>query len=223
MRRVFKECHRDSLRERSVGSLSRNRKWMVALVLVVIHFPSICISLLLFLLCVKRKHNHTMALYPSQPSTTRPRTLMEQLLAKKIENASQQGPGGSKLFRTDSLDSTSSIGSIGSLILGDDVCRCDDCLLGIVDLYKQGPVETALAKKKVSFFFDSQKRSQIICYTCQLFCLCAPLFLLRSRSIDLFASSGCYYSYFFCKSICHFDLLHFVIIVILYTVCNWTL
>ncbi|XP_059621822.1 inositol-trisphosphate 3-kinase B isoform X1 [Phlebotomus argentipes] len=85
-----------------------------------------------------------MALYP---------TLMETLLAKKIEMAAQQsgaGPGGSRLFRTDSLDSTSSIGSLGSLALGEDVCRCDDCLLGIVDLYTISPVEQALAKKKPS-------------------------------------------------------------------------
>lgn len=86
-----------------------------------------------------------MALYPS---STRPRTLMEQLLAKKIEAASSQiGPAGSRLLRTDSLDSTSSIGSLGSLILGDDVCRCDDCLLGIVDLYV---ISAEAAKKKVS-------------------------------------------------------------------------
>ncbi|GAB0094940.1 uncharacterized protein DMENIID0001_102660 [Sergentomyia squamirostris] len=80
-----------------------------------------------------------MALYP---------TLMETLLAKKIEMASQQGgagPGGNRLFRTDSLDSTS---SFGSMALGEDVCRCDDCLLGIVDLYTISPVEQALAKKK---------------------------------------------------------------------------
>lgn len=75
---------------------------------------------------------------------------MEALLAKKIEAASQNGPGGSRLIRTDSMDSSSSIGSLGSLILGEDVCRCDDCLLGIVDLYTIGPLETANAKKKVS-------------------------------------------------------------------------
>ncbi|KAL9877621.1 inositol-trisphosphate 3-kinase A-like isoform X2 [Glossina fuscipes] len=87
-----------------------------------------------------------MALFPS---SSRPRTLMEQLLARKIEAAAAAaaasasasahelpGPsGGSRLRRTDSLDSTSSIGSLGSIVLGDDVCRCDDCLLGIVDLY----------------------------------------------------------------------------------------
>lgn len=87
-----------------------------------------------------------MALYPS---STRPKTLMEVLLAKKIEAASQCGPGGSKLFRTDSLDSISSMGSLGSIILGEDVCRCDDCLLGIVDLWIAGPAEKAMALKKV--------------------------------------------------------------------------
>lgn len=95
---------------------------------------------------------------------------MEALLAKKIEAASQQqqqamslnnnngsngggvgpgpGPGGSRLIRTDSMESSS---SIGSSVFGEDVCRCDDCLLGIVDLYTIGPQETAYAKKKVSF------------------------------------------------------------------------
>lgn len=74
---------------------------------------------------------------------------MEQLLARKIEAAAQSvtGPGGVRLRRTDSLDSTSSIGSLGSLVLGDDVCRCDDCLLGIVDLYV---ISAEAAKKKVS-------------------------------------------------------------------------
>uniref|UniRef100_A0A182VYB9 Uncharacterized protein n=1 Tax=Anopheles minimus TaxID=112268 RepID=A0A182VYB9_9DIPT len=85
-----------------------------------------------------------MSLFSS--NNTRPRSLMEALLAKKIEAASQQtGPGGSRLIRTDSMDSSS---SIGSLILGDDVCRCDDCLLGIVDLYTIGPKETASGIKK---------------------------------------------------------------------------
>uniref|UniRef100_A0A8W7Q2M5 Uncharacterized protein n=1 Tax=Anopheles coluzzii TaxID=1518534 RepID=A0A8W7Q2M5_ANOCL len=89
-----------------------------------------------------------MSLFTS--SNSRPRSLMEALLAKKIEAASQQtGPGGSRLIRTDSMDSTSSIGSHGSLILGDDVCRCDDCLLGIVDRYTIGPKETASGIKKV--------------------------------------------------------------------------
>ncbi|XP_019847346.2 inositol-trisphosphate 3-kinase A isoform X3 [Bactrocera dorsalis] len=85
-----------------------------------------------------------MALFPS---SSRPRTLMEQLLARKIEAAAQSGPGGSRLRRTDSLDSASSIGSLGSLVLGDDVCRCDDCLLGIVDLYV---ISAEASKKKPS-------------------------------------------------------------------------
>uniref|UniRef100_A0A1A9VUD4 Uncharacterized protein n=1 Tax=Glossina austeni TaxID=7395 RepID=A0A1A9VUD4_GLOAU len=68
-----------------------------------------------------------MALFPS---SSRPRTLMEQLLARKIEAAAAAatasasasahelpGPsGGSRLRRTDSLDSTSSIGSLGLLL-----------------------------------------------------------------------------------------------------------
>ncbi|XP_055549280.1 inositol-trisphosphate 3-kinase A-like isoform X2 [Wyeomyia smithii] len=91
-----------------------------------------------------------MSLFSSS-TPSRPRSLMEALLAKKIEAASQAaGPGGSRLIRTDSMDSSSSIGSLGSLILGEDVCRCDDCLLGIVDLYTIGPQETANAKKKPS-------------------------------------------------------------------------
>ena len=82
------------------------------------------------------------------PSSSRPpRTLMEQLLARKIEQTSQAiGPDGSRLSRTDSVDSTSSIGSMGSLVLGDDVCHCDDCLLGIADLYV---ISSEGAKKKV--------------------------------------------------------------------------
>lgn len=79
---------------------------------------------------------------------------MESLLAKKIEmNAHPAGhPSDRRLLRTDSLDSTSSLGSIGSsLALGDDVCRCDDCLLGIADLYTIGPTERAMAKKKVTY------------------------------------------------------------------------
>lgn len=116
-----------------------------------------------------------MALFPS---SSRPRTLMEQLLARKIEAAAGSGAGAgpssgaaagasasagtgagtsamplaatpaagilSRLRRTDSLDSTS---SLGSLAFGEDVCRCDDCLLGIVDLYVISAAEAA--KKKV--------------------------------------------------------------------------
>uniref|UniRef100_A0A182P4H2 Uncharacterized protein n=1 Tax=Anopheles epiroticus TaxID=199890 RepID=A0A182P4H2_9DIPT len=91
-----------------------------------------------------------MSLFTS--SNSRPRSLMETLLAKKIEAASQQtGPGGSRLIRTDSMDSSSSIGSQSSLILGDDVCRCDDCLLGIGDRHTIGPKEMASGSKKHLF------------------------------------------------------------------------
>lgn len=88
-----------------------------------------------------------MALYSS---STRSKSLMEVLLAKKIEAASQCNPDARNLLRTDSLDSMSSIGSLGSIILGDDVCRCDDCLLGIVDLCIVSTAETIRIKKKVS-------------------------------------------------------------------------
>lgn len=103
----------------------------------------------------KEKQQIKMTFYNSS-STMRPKTLMEMLLAKKIEAASA-GEGGSPsskrhLFRTDSMDSVSSIGSCGSCtssMLGEDVCRCDDCLLGIVDLYIAGPKERAILMKKV--------------------------------------------------------------------------
>ncbi|XP_045499913.1 inositol-trisphosphate 3-kinase B isoform X2 [Colias croceus] len=61
-------------------------------------------------------------------SPARPRSLMESLLVAKMEALST-----GKLVRTDSLDSCSSFGSMSSL--PSDVCRCDDCLLGIVDFY----------------------------------------------------------------------------------------
>lgn len=84
----------------------------------------------------------------------RHRTLMESLLARKIEAAAASGvnmPSDRRLIRTDSLESTSSLGSISSVPYGDDVCRCDDCLLGIADLYTiTCETEIALAKKKVT-------------------------------------------------------------------------
>lgn len=87
------------------------------------------------------------------------RTLMESLLAKKIDMASGAHAVDRRLFRTDSVDSTS---SMGSLILGDDVCRCDDCLLGIADLYTIGPAESALARKKVKFAATALHRRCIV-------------------------------------------------------------
>lgn len=100
-----------------------------------------------------------MTFYAPNSPSTRPKTLMEFLLAKKIEEAnardggcllSGSSSGANRLLRCDSMDSVSSIGSLGSLILGDDVCRCDDCILGIVDLYITGPQERAALKKKVN-------------------------------------------------------------------------
>lgn len=87
----------------------------------------------------------------SSPST-RPKTLMELLLAKKIEAASAEGSAlGRRLLRTESMDSVSSIGSsCTSSMYGENVCRCDDCLLGIVDLYVIQPKERASLKKKVT-------------------------------------------------------------------------
>lgn len=87
----------------------------------------------------------------SYNNMSRPKTLMELLLAKKIEAASAEGLAGSgrRLLRTDSMDSVSSIGSCTSSMLGEDVCRCDDCLLGIVDLYVIPPQTKASLTKKV--------------------------------------------------------------------------
>lgn len=83
-------------------------------------------------------------------NSSRPKTLMELLLAKKIEAASAEGGSSRRIFRTDSMDSMSSIGSCTSSMLGEDVCRCDDCLLGIVDLYIIPSHERSSSKKKVT-------------------------------------------------------------------------
>ncbi|XP_046382454.1 inositol-trisphosphate 3-kinase A isoform X1 [Ischnura elegans] len=60
---------------------------------------------------------------PPAPQTPTPASLMERLLAAKMDAPSMM------LRRTDSTDSASSLSSITS-----DLCRCDDCLLGIADL-----------------------------------------------------------------------------------------
>ncbi|KOB51998.1 Inositol 1,4,5-triphosphate kinase 2, partial [Operophtera brumata] len=67
-------------------------------------------------------------------SPARPRSLMESLLVAKMEALST-----GKLVRTDSMDSCSSYGSMSSL--PSDICRCDDCLLGIVDFYMPSPTD----------------------------------------------------------------------------------
>jgi hypothetical protein len=58
------------------------------------------------------------------------------------------------LLRTDSTDSASSLSSTSS-----DVCRCDDCLLGISDLYITSPEEEARSRKKVGQFAASSSKS----------------------------------------------------------------
>lgn len=98
-------------------------------------------------------------------NSSRPKSLMELLLAKKIEAASAEAAGlalsGHRLLRTDSMDSVSSIGSCTSSMLGEDVCRCDDCLLGIVDLYVIPPQTKASLSKKVNTIVYSSKWNDI--------------------------------------------------------------
>ncbi|XP_050422222.1 inositol-trisphosphate 3-kinase B-like isoform X2 [Adelges cooleyi] len=86
-------------------------------------------------------HHQSSADFGSLTCLHRPRTLMEALLIAKMERASVNGNHhmphqyGShpSLVRTDSVGSTSSLDSMSSM--SSDVCRCDDCLLGIADLY----------------------------------------------------------------------------------------
>ncbi|XP_067011732.1 inositol-trisphosphate 3-kinase B isoform X2 [Anabrus simplex] len=77
----------------------------------------------------------------------RPRSLMETLLVAKMEQASLGR--SSVLVRMDSTDSTSSMSSTLSSA-SSDVCRCDDCLLGIADLYTFSAAEEATRRKKPS-------------------------------------------------------------------------
>lgn len=84
------------------------------------------------------------------PKEQRPKSLMESLLVAKMEQVTlgQKSQSGSRpqLVRTDSIDSCSSFGSANSLV-NSDYCRCDDCLLGIADLYAEPKEEK---KKKVT-------------------------------------------------------------------------
>lgn len=87
----------------------------------------------------------------SHPSpSSRPKSLMESLLVAKMEQVTLGHPGR-QLVRTDSGDSASSFGSVSSLTRN-DVCKCDDCLLGIGDLWQQDGGEEK--KKKVRFFVN---------------------------------------------------------------------
>ncbi|RZC36481.1 hypothetical protein BDFB_011913 [Asbolus verrucosus] len=82
---------------------------------------------------------------PAHPPQ-RPKSLMESLLVAKMEQVTLGHPSR-QLVRTDSADSASSMGSVTSTT--SDVCRCDDCLLGIADLYAQEPTEENKQKKKM--------------------------------------------------------------------------
>lgn len=85
----------------------------------------------------------------------RHRSLMEMLLAKKMETTRGSVLPDRPLIRTDSLDSTSSVGSVSSMAFGEDFCRCDDCLLGIADLYTTGSEsEVGVTKKKVTIYLN---------------------------------------------------------------------
>lgn len=87
---------------------------------------------------------------PSSPtlpvSPRRPKSMMENLLVAKMEQVALSGHR--QLVRSDSVDSNCSIGSVGSESSG-DVCRCDDCILGIADLYAQFEPAEGSRRKKV--------------------------------------------------------------------------
>lgn len=102
---------------------------------------------------------------PTSPSLN----LMEQLLLAKIERQSitdvyKDGKHTinnpltvtkTLLLRTDSMDSQTSASTFSSVVSGDSsatgtnlYCKCDDCLLGIVDKHQLCP--PSLGRKKVN-------------------------------------------------------------------------
>ncbi|XP_076474382.1 uncharacterized protein LOC117156675 isoform X1 [Bombus vancouverensis nearcticus] len=106
---------------------------------------------------------------PVSPTLFTPPTLnlMEQILLAKIEKQNFHEDdretdarlGGKKknflLRRTDSMDSQNSASTYNSLLSSDSAssgnlyCRCDDCLLGIVDDYQRSPL--VVDRKKIPF------------------------------------------------------------------------
>ncbi|KAF5277612.1 hypothetical protein FQA39_LY06105 [Lamprigera yunnana] len=85
----------------------------------------------------------------SLPATSpRHRSFMENLLVAKMEQTAVGNHlySDRALVRTNSTDSTSSVGSVTSTT--SDVCKCDDCLLGLTDLHAADQ-EEATKKKKV--------------------------------------------------------------------------
>lgn len=108
---------------------------------------------------------------PASPTLSTPPTLnlMEQILLAKIEKQSLREDdhdvdvrlGGKKknsllLRRTDSMDSQNSASTYNSFLSSDSAssgnfyCKCDDCLLGIVDDYQRSP--SVVGRKKVRLF-----------------------------------------------------------------------
>ncbi|KAK9870846.1 hypothetical protein WA026_009810 [Henosepilachna vigintioctopunctata] len=77
----------------------------------------------------------------------RPKSMVENLLVAKMEQVAMGAHR--QLVRSDSVDSNSSVGSVGSLT-SNDVCRCDDCILGIGDLYAQLEICEGSRRKKVT-------------------------------------------------------------------------
>ncbi|KAG7198699.1 hypothetical protein KM043_001694 [Ampulex compressa] len=110
--------------------------------------------------------------------------LMEQLLLAKMERQTLEEradeadgtsggtvgtPGNARrslsLRRTDSMDSQTSASTYNSLLSTDSTasstsgryCKCDDCLLGIVDKYQRSP-PTIGRKKEKAILRDSKTR-----------------------------------------------------------------
>lgn len=114
---------------------------------------------------------------PASPTLSTPPTLnlMEQILLAKIEkqnfhesddlHESDARVGGKRknilLRRTDSMDSQNSASTYNSFLSSDSTssgnvyCKCDDCLLGIVDDYQRNP--SVVGKKKVNSFIFLRK------------------------------------------------------------------
>lgn len=88
-------------------------------------------------------------------TSARSKTLMETLLAKKIAAAACETDSTQQLYRTDSMDSVSSIGSCNSA--GNDICRCDDCILGITDFYMLRLHGKDISRRKVISTIDMCK------------------------------------------------------------------
>lgn len=118
---------------------------------------------------------------PASPTLSTPPTLnlMEQILLAKIEKQSLREDdrdadarlGGKKknsllLRRTDSMDSQNSASTYNSFLSSDSgssgnfYCKCDDCLLGIVDDYQRSP--TVVGRKKVRFFLGGGGQVSLI-------------------------------------------------------------